>query len=239
MVRCGPAGATGGCAPAWPASQHGGRDSAQPDEQRRDRQCERETDGDAPERAGESWQLMSACASGFEHVERARLDNTRASRMADRSALCGAPAHVGCFVERAPTPPGGGDQRGRGALPESAVRRAVRIPKEASWLTRECGPRHLAAGSCGMPSSRLRVREHLCNLNALEHAIVGDVQCGEPHRSTSNAPINDGSSGLRSCSRPDQILGRQSPRSPPTCKPASKPGAAERERSRKRTGRNT
>jgi hypothetical protein len=113
IVECGPAGTFGGNAPAWPAPQNGGRSSGQPGDRTSDRHCEREPDGNAPERAGESWQRMSACASRFEHVELARVDGPRARRVAAELASAGASPHFGCFVECAPTPPGEGAGEGR------------------------------------------------------------------------------------------------------------------------------
>lgn len=116
IVECGPAGAFGGNAPAWPAPQNGGRGSVQPGDRASDRHCERDADRNSPESARESWQRMSASASRFEHVERVRVDGPRGLRVAAEFASAGASTHFGCFVERAPTPPGGGDPRVRGAL---------------------------------------------------------------------------------------------------------------------------
>ncbi len=116
IVECGPAGAFGGNAPAWPAPQNGGRGSVQPGDRASDRHCERDADRNSPESARESWQRMSASASRFEHVERVRVDGPRGHRVAAEFASAGASTHFGCFVERAPTPPGGGDPRVRGAL---------------------------------------------------------------------------------------------------------------------------
>jgi hypothetical protein len=115
--------AFGGNAPVWPAPPiAGGRSSAQPADRASGGDRERETDGDSPERAGESWQGVSPSASGFEHAQWASVGNPGARRVAADLASDAASAHVGCFVERAPTPSARGNRKARGALHEPAVR---------------------------------------------------------------------------------------------------------------------
>ena len=76
--------------------------SVRPGDQASDgeRERERETDGDSPKRAGESWQGVAACASGFEHVECARVDSPGARRVAAELASDGTSAHLGSFAKR-------------------------------------------------------------------------------------------------------------------------------------------
>jgi len=74
-----------------------------------DDQCDcggqRESDRDSPQHACEVGHRVSTGAARFEHVQRARVDQIGAGLLVRADlASCQSSAHVGWFVDRAPTP---------------------------------------------------------------------------------------------------------------------------------------
>jgi hypothetical protein len=160
----GPAGAFGGYAPVRPAPLAplgGGSGSAKPGEQAGDGHRESEPDRDSPQHAGEARHRVSTCAAWFEHVQRARVDQISARPLVRADPASGSSAHVGWFVECAPTPATGESALAVMQTARSSSERTGQEPSSAVSTSSAAGTS--ASSALSVSASSTGVRAYLAN----------------------------------------------------------------------------